>query len=1139
MRSLLQSVASLLLVVLAAASCSRDSSGLPDPGSRGYRDLVRSFFTGVGALEVGEDVRAREELTRASEIAPGEPSVWANLGILAMLQQSLDQAREDFGTARDLSPANSRVEYLLGEVEIRSGRLPQAIEHLTRSVELDPSNAKALYALADQTERQAGATSDQDAQLIFDRLLEAAPGNLEVLLQASRLAARRGDADRLRTLVGRVSEQSVSWPPEVREQLEELERTATGSEPGDAASRVLFLRNVLQRLPAYRTDANQVLTPAASIPEPFRRFVLLPSPDAEPAEPDLSTSFAAAAIPGIPASGVAWVRPVYLNDTGAASILWADDSGLHVGDGGVLTVRGGASSIGPSSVALADLDYDFRTDLVIAGRTGLTIYMQGDAGAFIDVTATSGLDESAIGGTYSAAWPFDSELDGDLDVVLSEPDSVPSVLRNNGDGTYVISRPFEGVSEPVAFVGADLDGDGDPDPALVDADGTLHVFTNERLGQYRERAVPPAWSRGIRAVVAGDVSGDGVLDLVVLTGDGRLGRLTDRSGAWAAGELASGVPIPPDTGPPAPLALADFDNNGGLDILAGQGQVLLSTGEGFVPLDVRAAGADVVDLNRDGLLDLVGLADGPVALINRARGGYAWQTIRTRAASALGDQRINSFGLGGEIELRAGLLTQKQVISAPTLHFGLGDRTGADVARIVWPNGLVQVEFDLGANETILAEQRIKGSCPSLFAWNGREFVFVKDAAPWSPALGLHINAQEVAGIYQTEEWFRIPGSQLVPRDGYYELRVTAELWETYYIDHYSLLIADHPADISVYSDERFAVSPPPLRLYATSESRPFLSAIDTNGRDVRASLGALDGAYLDTFPLGQYQGVAADHWVELELPPEAPRDGPLYLIGDGWVHPTDATVNVALGQGGQARPEGLRIEVPDSDGGWRVARDGLGFPAGKMKTVVLDLAGIFRADAPRRFRLRTNMEIYWDRLAWARGVEDSEVRVERVSLAEAELRPRGFSEMRAEGPSSPEIPVYDRIAGTAQRWQDLSGYYTRYGGVLELLGEVDDRILIVNAGDEIRLRFPVPPPPPEGWTRDFVVIGDGWIKDGDYNSLYSKTVLPLPYHAMTDYLTPPGRLEDDPAYRMHPLDWQRFHTRYVTPEPFRQAWRP
>ena len=89
-----------------------------------------------------------------------------------------------------------------------------------------------------------------------------------------------------------------------------------------------------------------------------------------------------------------------------------------------------------------------------------------------------------------------------------------------------------------------------------------------------------------------------------------------------------------------------------------------------------------------------------------------------------------------------------------------------------------------------------------------------------------------------------------------------------------------------------------------------------------------------------------------------------------------------------------------------------------------------------------------------------------------------------------------------------------------------------MNAGDELSLRFPEPAPPPAGWVRDYVIAGDGWIKDGDYNSTYSQTVLPLPYHARTDYNSAPGRLEDEWVYRHHPEDWQTYQTRYVTPEP-------
>ena len=57
--------------------------------------------------------------------------------------------------------------------------------------------------------------------------------------------------------------------------------------------------------------------------------------------------------------------------------------------------------------------------------------------------------------------------------------------------------------------------------------------------------------------------------------------------------------------------------------------------------------------------------------------------------TATGDQRINSFGIGGEIEVRTGLHAQKQVIGGPVVHFGLGEATSAEVARITWPNGFL------------------------------------------------------------------------------------------------------------------------------------------------------------------------------------------------------------------------------------------------------------------------------------------------------------------------------------------------------------------------------------------------------------------------------------------------------------------
>jgi hypothetical protein len=169
-------------------------------------------------------------------------------------------------------------------------------------------------------------------------------------------------------------------------------------------------------------------------------------------------------------------------------------------------------------------------------------------------------------------------------------------------------------------------------------------------------------------------------------------------------------------------------------------------------------------------------------------------------------------------------------------------------------------------------------------------------------------------------------------------------------------------------------------------------------------------------------------------------------------------------------------------------------------------------------------------------GAPDTKLVIQQLAPAMADLHYRGYSTIHQENPSAPEIPDYNHLAATTQIWRDLSGYYTRYGDVRELLAGSDDRYVIMNAGDELSLRFAAPPPPPAGWVRDYVIAGDGWIKDGDYNSTYSQTVLPYPYHARKDYNTPPGKLEEEWVYRRHPEDWQTFQTRYVTPKVFTDA---
>ena len=56
---------------------------------------------------------------------------------------------------------------------------------------------------------------------------------------------------------------------------------------------------------------------------------------------------------------------------------------------------------------------------------------------------------------------------------------------------------------------------------------------------------------------------------------------------------------------------------------------------------------------------------------------------------------------------------QKQPITGPQLHFGLGEQTRADVVRVIWPNGTVRAEFGVKADQEVVTEQRLKASVRS------------------------------------------------------------------------------------------------------------------------------------------------------------------------------------------------------------------------------------------------------------------------------------------------------------------------------------------------------------------------------------------------------------------------------------------
>ncbi|MEX2531892.1 MAG: FG-GAP-like repeat-containing protein [Gemmatimonadota bacterium] len=1139
------SIAVLLGVLgVLLVACSDRDSGLPEVGSEEYEEAIAEFYVGVAAIQVGEDVRAERSLNRVVELAPGEPSAPANLALLALQQRRLDDAAEWVERARSAGEDGAQLALLSALIERARGNLDRAIGELRPVVGVADPDPRARFLLHRFLEQRAGPGDVEESRELLEAMLETRPEDTFLRVESARHAARHGQEGALDRELAWLREVAAAWPDPLREQLELVQESR--DDPASLGTELTFLAATLDPQVEYAAQRDAL---AISDQQPdlvFTRLVRLPTPSPRPPEPDLEMAFTERAVDlGAGRSEAGWrgARPVWLGGAGTARIALDGHGSLVLagseGEAVDLPLEGIAGESG-LAVAPFDLEGDFLMDLAVAGSGGLRVFVQGEDESF-SPAPSGALPEPVRSGDYRGVWAMDSDVDGDLDLVLSPRGETPFLLRNRGNGTFVRVPRFSGVSDVVRLAWGDMDRSGVADAVFLDSSGRVHLHLNPRQNHPTFQPVPtPDELHPARGIGLGDLTGDGRLELVVLRDDGALMAARYGDDGWNVREAArwEGLPAGDDAGH---VFVVDLDNSGALDVVAsvgGETRTWLSDSayqlrEHRTLQLATTAAADLAG----GRIELLGVDSEarPLRLTPSLTRNYYALTIGPRATDEPGDGRINSFGIGGEAEIRAGMLYQKQIIAHPFVHFGLGSNTGVSVARILWPNGTAQAEFDLLASsegEPVVAQQRLKGSCPWLFTFDGQEMVFVTDLA-WRTALGLRINAYGSSAVIQSQDWVRVRGDQLEARDGVYEMSITADLWESHFFDYVALQVVDHPEGTEALVDERFFLPPPELAVRPTGSLQSLAGAWDQDGRDVLPIVSELDEQYVDGFELGSFQGVTAEeHFVEVELGPDASPDAPLVLVAQGWVFPTDGSLNFAMGQGDHPLPRGIRVDVPNPDGGWRVLHEDLGMPAGKTKTVLVDLDGAFDRGVPRRVRLAATMEIYWDRITWAETLGDAGFQVTKLHPRVADLRPRGFSRSDKPDRRSPELPVWD-IQTTVPQWRDLEGYHTRFGDVLPLMEEIDDRYVIMNAGDELRLEFEAPPDPPEGWTRTYVFISEAWVKDGDFNNGFSTTLLPLPYQGMADYSTPPGRLQDDPVYQRFPEDWRHYHTRWVSSEPF------
>ena len=183
---------------------------------------------------------------------------------------------------------------------------------------------------------------------------------------------------------------------------------------------------------------------------------------------------------------------------------------------------------------------------------------------------------------------------------------------------------------------------------------------------------------------------------------------------------------------------------------------------------------------------------------------------------------------------------------------------------MLWPSGIVQAETPAAPSRRtsalpITELDRKPSSCPYLFTWNGTRFEFVTDFMGGGE-MGDWV-APSTWNQPDPDEYVRIRGDQLRPRQGRYELRITNELEGVLLVDRLQLVAIDHPADTSVYPNEGLRQPPrQPFRLVSTRRPRPPVRAVDERGHDVLASLVTLDRRYPDDFDLLPIRGYASPH---------------------------------------------------------------------------------------------------------------------------------------------------------------------------------------------------------------------------------------------------------------------------------------
>lgn len=1080
------------------------------------------FNLALAYLNLQESKGAQDYLALARElfieILNKDPNHLYARFCLGLLHEHLgehDEALECFRRVYEADPQEPSVIYKYAEALLAVGKEAEGTELLEKLVELDPGFVSGIYRLAMQYQR---ARQTEKAKSLFARFKQ---------LNAAELA---GGSFTVRKVYGSAGKYYFALGPDNLP----IERLLTGE----------------QAVPVFQPE----LTELAQVTGPFEVGNLKIT-----------------------------VPPLALGDWNKDGLL--DVCTVTAEGKVVLLISESKRRFRPqiiwdkpaTQLCPGDIDNDGHLDLWVAGE-GLAVLLRNTGQGGFEPVALPELP--AKENVVVLARLVDIDADGDLDFLAyhSGGGSLPAgangqpvhpvVVINRRDGSYELAAERLGLPSLEGGIGGllweDFDGDRDLDTIIIPAEGVqAFVVMNDRVGATRTVAGEKC---GLAAVPCqgasfADVDKNQFSDVFVFHPQGA--RLFLNKGYWQftpgdersypfGGIRSSGGHC------------VDVDNDGDLDLFVPDaivGQeirpklfVNLWPEKRFVDYDELAPGniltalqwpgttsGVAADLDSDGAIDLVFAPPGkPLTIIWGQPSGRNWIAIELVGTQGE-DQKTRSSGspIGARVEIKAGAVWQQYGYGEPAgpaatcplkVHAGLAKNAQVDWLRVIWPDGVLQAELEVAANQpfTLTELQRKISSCPHLFVWTGNSFSFVSDFGG-KGGLGYWI----APGVYaQPQPVELIPIPALVPRGNEYVVKIVEPLEEVVYVDELTLWVVEHPAKTSIYPHELMAVgiAPPVPEVVCLSQEIEPIHATDSSGNDITARLRDLDR--LDVGPPAvdhRFAGYAKDHFIELQFhldPRLLEADNRLFFIGHGWVDYAYSSTNFAASQAG------LRLRAPSiyvwRGGEWVCLVKEAGYPAGINHVMLLELTGLLQP-CDSRFRIETNMELCWDRISI--GVSprtlQAEVTVREVRPKWATLSALGFPREYSPDGNKPNLFDYSNVDKTAT-WKRPVGFYTQFGEVTPLVVDRDNAFVIMGPGEELTVTFEVAEANslPVGRARSFVLKTVSFCKDMDRHTAYGQTVDPLPFHQMTRY--PYGPEETFPWTSTAKLLHERYNTRFV-----------